>query len=238
MLKLADAKVESSGLTPQQAVALGMYSIDSAVSLGENFNAGPALVIPYYNLIGKPLLDATIPFFRVRYLEDNVKGFTKKQRYSQPLKSGAHAYFPRSLPWHKIIDNTDEPILITEGELKAAKAAAHGFTTIGLGGVHNFRAAKDGIFWLPELEQIKWARRTVYVVYDSDYAENPLICQAINLLGEELQERGAMPRLISLPDVYADKKTGLDDFLIERSEEKCRRQGCHASCPVRVCSSP
>ena len=97
MLKLADAKVESSGLTPQQAVALGMYSIDSAVSLGENFNAGPALVIPYYNLIGKPLLDATIPFFRVRYLEDNVKGFTKKQRYSQPLKSGAHAYFPRSL---------------------------------------------------------------------------------------------------------------------------------------------
>ena len=224
LLKLADTKVESSGLTPQHAISLGMYSVDSAAVLGENFSAGPALVIPYYDLAGKPLLDATIPFFRLRYLDENpkVKGFAdgKKQRYSQPARSGAHAYFPKSLPWQEIAANTEEPLFITEGELKAAKAALHNFSTIGLGGVHNFRAAKDGIFWLKELEQIKWARRSVFIVYDSDYVDNPNVCQAINLLGEELQERGAITKLISLPDVYQDKKTGLDDFLVERSEEK------------------
>ena len=224
MLKLAERKVESSGLTPQQAISLGMYAVEDAAALGGNFNASPSLVIPYYDLDGSPLKDATLEFFRVRYLDENtkVKGFadSKKQRYSQPSRSSAHAYFPKCLPWDKIAENTEEPIFITEGELKAAKAAMHNFSTIGLGGVHNFRAAKDGVFWLPELEKIKWARRSVYIVYDSDYVDNPMVCQAINLLGEELQERGAKVHLISLPDVYNDKKTGLDDFLIERDEEK------------------
>ena len=224
MLDIAAVKVKSSGLTPKEAADLGMYSIESALVLGSNFKATPSLVIPYYDIAGKPLRDATVPFFRVRYLDANpsVKGFnaSKAQRYSQPAFTSAHAYFPKSLPWSTIAENTDEPIIITEGELKAAKAAAHNFSAIGLGGVHNFRAAKDGIFWLPELETIKWARRAVYVAYDSDYVDNPMVCHAINLLCEELQERGAKPRLISLPDVYADKKTGLDDFLIERGEEK------------------
>lgn len=225
MLQLAVLKVESSGLTAEQAMALGMYSIADASALGANFNNTPALVIPYYNWDGTPMMDATLAFFRVRYLDavnPNVKGFVKdkKQRYSQPSRSGSHAYFPNNLPWDKICENTEEPIFITEGELKAAKAAAHNFSCIGLGGVYNFRAARDGVFWLPELEKIKWARRPVYIVYDSDYVDNPMVCQAINSLGEELQERGAHTRLISLPDLFADKKTGLDDFLLERSEDK------------------
>lgn len=225
MLQLAIDKVATSGLTVEQATAFGMYSIDSAALLGENFNSSPALVLPYYTLDGKPLLDATLEFFRVRYLDTtppNVKGFTKekKQRYSQPIRTNPHAYFPKSDVWDAIRENTKEPLFITEGELKACKATLHGFTTIGLGGVHSFRSAKDGVFWLPELELIKWARRPVYIVYDSDYVDNPLICQAINLLGEELQERGALTKLITLPDLFNEKKTGLDDFLLERSEDK------------------
>ena len=47
-----------------------------------------------------------------------------------------------------------ESILITEGELKAAKGTAEDFPTIGLGGVYNFRASNHGLFFLPELEQI------------------------------------------------------------------------------------
>lgn len=237
MLALAQSKVESSGITPQQAISFGMYSVDSALPLGSNFEAKPALVLPYYDMIGKPLLDATIPFFRVRYLDPPaVKGFTAKtQRYSQPTRSNVHAYFPKGAPWHTIKNNIDEPIFITEGELKAAKASLHGFSTIGLGGVHNFRMAKEGVFWLRELEEINWARRNVYVVYDSDYVDNPNVCLAINMLGEELQERGAFTKLISLPDIFGTKKTGLDDFLMERDEAAFMALA-HAAEPITLSS--
>jgi hypothetical protein len=71
---------------------------------------------------------------------------------------------------------------------------------------------------LPELEAFVWARRKVTICYDSDYTDNPMICTAINALAEELQERGALVHVATLPNVYEDenRKTGLDDFLVEK----------------------
>lgn len=223
--KDAAEKLESSGLTVEQGIQLGMYDVTNAAVEYKWFEAKPALVIPYHNIDGKPLKShPTWPeFFRIRYLGKDVSftdasGAKKPLRYSQPGDTGVCAYFPQLADWKAIAKDYNETIFITEGELKAAKATAEGFPTIGLGGVFNFRRAKDGVFFLPELGQFEWARRRVFIVYDSDYQTNPQICNAINALAEELQERGALCYLVTLENVYDDeeRKTGLDDYLVER----------------------
>lgn len=226
----ATQKLESSGLTPEQANACGMYSVNTAAQLGEHFESQPALVLPYFATNGRPLRPhkAWPEFYRLRYLgETQVKGFAeaagaKPSRYTQPRDTGVCAYFPRLADWAAIATDPKEPILITEGELKAAKATAEGFPTIGLGGVYSFRASAQGMFFLPELEEFEWARRRVSIVYDSDYASNSMICAAINALAEELQERGALVYVATLENVYEDenRKTGLDDFLVERGDDE------------------
>lgn len=226
----AAQKLESSGLSVEQANRCGMHSVNNAMILDEQFESQPALVIPYFDLKGKPLRPhkAWPDFYRIRYLgEGNVKGFAeatgkKPSRYTQPANTGVCAYFPRLIDWAKIAADPTEPLLITEGELKATKATAEGFPTIGLGGVYSFRQSAQGLFFLPELEQFIWARRKVTIVYDSDYVENKMICAAINTLAEELHERGALVYVATLDNVYEDenRKTGLDDFLVEKGSDE------------------
>jgi hypothetical protein len=225
----AAEKLKSSGLIIEQANRLGMYSVNNAMQLDEQFQAQPALIIPYFTTKGKPLKPhkAWPDFYRLRYLgESEVKDFAqaagaKPSRYTQPRNTGVCAYFPQLTNWEALRVDPDEPLLITEGELKAAKATAENFPTIGLGGVYNFRASQHGVFFLPELEEFVWARRKVTVVYDSDYSTNPMVCNAINALADELHERGALVYVATLDNVYEDeeRKTGLDDFLMERGED-------------------
>jgi hypothetical protein len=80
--------------------------------------------------------------------------------------------------------------------------------------------ARRGIVFLPELEQINWARRVTYIVYDSDSRTNPQVCSAINDLSKELMERGAFVHVVSLPDLGLEGKTGLDDYLLTATAEQ------------------
>lgn len=226
--KDAAEKLESSGITAEAALKMGMYEVSNAATEHKWFEAKPALVIPYFGIDGKPLKahKEWPEFYRIRYLGKDVSftdatGAKKPLRYSQPGDTGVCAYFPQLIDWKTIAADHNENIIITEGELKAGKATQEGFPTIGLGGVYSFRASKLGIFLLPELEKFVWARRRVFIVYDSDYKENPNICQAINALAEELQERGALCNLVTLDNVYEDddRKTGLDDYLVERGND-------------------
>lgn len=223
--ELGKAKLASSGLNTDLAKKLGMYELASARQLHESLKALPALVLPYAGLDGaaqqasKHLPD----FFRVRYLakgQDFASLATDDtQRYAQPPRTGVCAYFPTLIDWSIVATDTREDIFVTEGELKAAAGCVSGFNTLGLGGVWNFRMAQEGHFFLPALEEIKWARRNVYIVFDSDYVEKPAVCAAINRLGEELQERGALVNVIMLPEVLADAKTGLDDYFMHNTPE-------------------
>src|SRR5690606_20796980 len=57
-------------------------------------------------------------------------------RYLQPANSANHLYV---LPvvW-EVAGDPSVPLVITEGEKKAAKACQEGILTVGLGGVNNF----------------------------------------------------------------------------------------------------
>lgn len=218
---LADEKLSSSGITLEQAEALGVYSVENAAELHESYQPLPALVIPYYDLNGAPLvpLPNWPEFYRIRYLKQPPSfGGKKAQRYAQEPDSGVCAYFPRvGADWEAIAADVNTPLLITEGELKAAKACIEGFPTIGLGGVYNFRSSKLGYGFLPELEAITWPRRCVYICFDSDYRTNPMVVKAMFELAEELCRRGALTFMLSLPE--GDSKIGLDDYLVEQGAE-------------------
>jgi len=226
-VKLAMVKLQSSGLTMEDAIALGMQflSPDQTSKLHKSFDAKTSIKINYFGLDGKPMRPRPKwpEFYRLRYLESgdregrvtfSQQTDEKPKRYVNEPEAGVAAYFPRTVDWEDIAQDTAQPLIITEGEFKAAKATVEGFPTIGLGGVFNYRAVRQGIPFLPELEQINWVKRYVYICYDSDFRTNQNICHALNALAEELQERGAIPMVLALPDVVDDGKTGLDDLLV------------------------
>jgi hypothetical protein len=66
----AAQKLQSSGLTAEQGATLGMYSVNNACALDDQFQAQPALVIPYFDHKRQPLKahKALPDFYRIRYL--------------------------------------------------------------------------------------------------------------------------------------------------------------------------
>jgi hypothetical protein len=220
---LGEEKLKTSGLTTDDAKKLKISFLngDQTADLHSTFNALCSLKIDYLDPFGKPLPDwpGAKPFYRLRYLETPT-GFdsltTKKPvRYVQEPGTAPVAYFPANDPnWAEYVSNPSVPLVITEGELKAAKACKEGFPTIGLGGVHNWRARKLGVTWLPSLDVVKWIKRNVYICFDSDYRTNPAVCVALKQLAEELQQRGSFIHLVNLPQLPGLEKVGLDDFLV------------------------
>lgn len=223
-------KAEGSGLDASDVKKLGFKAItaeDSRKTL-KVAKHGAGFIIPYFSLHGKP--DPS--FYRVRYMEDMRKGFervtqTKSQRYTQPLKSPPRVYFPPLLPpgrtWADYLSNAEAPVIITEGELKAAAATKAGLPTIGLGGVWMFRSTKQGEPFIEELDSIEWEGRPVTICYDSDAGTNPDIVAAEGALAKELNRRGALVSIARIPtngDVAV--KVGLDDWLVSHGMDAKR----------------
>ena len=147
---------------------------------------------------------------------------TKPQRYAQPSNSGTAAYFAPTLTgytWKQVAGNSAIPIVITEGELKAACCCALGAPTVGLGGVNNWRTAtmaRDQL--LPELEEIAWQDRTVIILFDSDVEHNMHVAAAAGMLSSVLTMRGAVVKVTHPPmplHCPADTKLGIDDWLYQ-----------------------
>jgi hypothetical protein len=174
--------------------------------------------IPYFKLTGAPS-----NFFRYRYLEyGKDHGFAaltvgeKLLRYAQQPDTINEIYLPPYLNWRTYAKDATKPLVITEGELKAACTTKAGLPCVGLGGVWCFRSASHGMHLLPMFTEFAWTEREVYIVYDSDAASNPNVMQAENALARELTTLGAKPRVVRMPALAADGKTGLDDYIVAR----------------------
>ncbi len=236
-LDLAKEKLALSELSLEDAQELGMEILTAAQTQALGFDPLPSIKLNYFDIDGKPATDwpKGKPFYRIRYLgEPNTfaKVSTEKpQRYTQPADTACCAYFPKSVDWTHLLKGHDEALIITEGELKAASACKHGFSTIGLGGVYSWRSLPKGLEFLPELERIVWSRRHVYICFDSDYLTNPMVLAALNELGQALVDRGAYVYVTTLPELEQGKKTGLDDFLLNESPEAFAAE-LHRSSPL------
>jgi hypothetical protein len=218
---LARGKWRSCGLTDSHAeqLAFEVLSGEDVAALGGTFKQAGALRIPYFDAKGR-----RTKFFRIRYLEP-LPGFAgqalKPQRYAQPAGTLNEVYAPPLLDraWQEVLSDRDTTLYITEGEFKAACACALGLATLGLGGVDVWRSGGRGIDMLPMLRDVDWSQRDVVIVFDSDAAENEHVVRAQRVLAEELADRGALPRIASLPAAADGAKQGLDDFLVAQGPE-------------------
>jgi hypothetical protein len=140
--------------------------------------------------------------------------------------------------------DTTVPIIITEGEKKAlcgAQFLKNHMAVVGLGGVNSWRTrtikfAADKVIQqrthyilrtndefevqelqeriVPELLQIKWPGRRVFIVFDSDQKFNPNVQHSAFELGIWLDSRGANVSQCFLPRDEGVVKVGLDDYIV------------------------
>ena len=209
-------KLAESGLTPRDIQQLKFKSLTGSQTdkKAENYKNLKSIYIPYFTIEGK----INRQFSRIRYLEkpkifgDNVsKSFRK---YDQPKNTIPCFYLPPiKTNWKEIAQNPELPILITEGEFKAACACKNGFPTIGLGGVYSWKSKKKGLDKIPDFDLFKWNGREVYIVFDSDLLTNIQVQRALYDLSSVLTDLGAHPYISKLPGV-GEEKVGLDDFIV------------------------
>ncbi len=220
-------KLAGSGLDERDARIMKTEALTGRQlnSLSGTFQNVEGMKIPYFDFSGKPT-----KFYRVRYLGE-LTGFAgqlaKPQRYAQLPGTVNEVYLPPFRDWRKVKNLVEETLYITEGELKAACACKHGLATIGLGGVDVWQSKKKGFDLLPQLREIEWKERLVYIVFDSDAATNPNVVRAQLRLAMKLTELGALPSVVSLPEVDG-KKTGLDDYLVHKGVKSFAKLVEHA----------
>lgn len=214
--KMAESKIDAAsakklGFTPTPA-----DKVPKTLPFQE-----PGIMIPYFDIDGKPL-----KFWRFRYLKQpEVKGFaakTKKKplKYVQPSNTLNELYLPPVTNWKKVADDSLIPIIITEGEFKAACSTINtGYPTIGLGGVWSWKSDKKKVKLIEGFQDFKWDQRPVYICYDSDAVTNPMVMQAENALARALTDLGAEPYIVRLPMGDEAAKLGLDDYIVLKGLE-------------------
>ena len=185
---------------------------------------GNCLAIPYRDQEGKPVA-------YVRLKPDNPRKSkpeegSKPIKYESPKGASNRAYFPPGTL--AALTDATAPLVITEGEKKAAKADQEGFACLGLVGVYGWQKKhlkdKDGKpqgerKLIDDLAAIPWQGRTVYVCFDSDAVTNPGVRWAEWHLAETLLRQGALVKVVRLPQGKPGPngkpaKIGLDDFLV------------------------
>jgi hypothetical protein len=129
-----------------------------------------------------------------------------------------------------------QDLWIAEGELKAQCGHAWGLPIIGLSGIWNWKTIgpevellaeedklSDEESLLPELA-IDWSGKKVALLYDSDIIPGHRAYDAFPRFAEQLYRLGAAEvKILSLPSISKDQKTGLDEFIIARGPEQALR---------------
>lgn len=213
-----------SGITPETQKAAGIVPL-TAEGVRKRLPKSlkhEGMLLPYYGLDGQ-----ATGFFRIRYL-GQLPG-KKPPRYVQP-PGVVGVYFPPPLDWQAIAANVKEPVVITEGEKKALRLAQDTVACIGLGGVAMWRSTRLGVSFLPALEEVAWAKRPVYIVFDSDVRTNVQVATQCLALAKELVARGAQVRVVVLEAGFEGKKVGVDDYLVAQGLEAFQKLLERAEC--------
>ncbi len=169
---------------------------------------GPCLGIPFPDAEGKP----------TGYCRLKPDSPRKGKEDGKPIKYESPKGFKQSrlLPARTLaaLKDPSAPLMITEGEKKAAKADQEGFPCIGLVGVYGWQKKrakdKDGKpqgerELIDDLAAIAWQGRPVYLCFDSDAATNPNVRMAEWHLAETLTRHGAIVNVVRLPKGNPDR---------------------------------
>nr|MDP9477432.1 DUF3854 domain-containing protein [Actinomycetota bacterium] len=106
------------------------------------------------------------------------------------------------------------PLLITEGAKTGDAATSRGIPTVVLAGVWMWCVPKVKPYRLkPCFDHIRLEGREVFVAFDSDCMYKPGVQDALAALVAALDARGAVVKVIYLPDAADGSKQGIDDYL-------------------------
>ncbi|HXG82562.1 MAG TPA: DUF3854 domain-containing protein [Pyrinomonadaceae bacterium] len=147
-----------------------------------------------------------------------------KYKYLFPPGRGNILYYPPNAE-AGLLKDISKPLVITEGKKQLIAltrvatndnlaAAGWHFLPVAINGVWGWRskAADGGV--IPQFNDITWQFRAVYLLFDADVETNWKVRYARQQLAAELQRRGAVVHLVSLPKQSADEsKKGIDDVL-------------------------
>jgi hypothetical protein len=221
---LADhrADLESSGLNERTISAWGAYSIEPDQKsvmgqLGCPHIEPPALALP----ILPP--DRTQPDLNDVMLKPDRPRLDRRGRsakYEARPKSRNRIHAPLTIR-EKLADPS-VPLVITEGQKKAEKAAQEGICTIALAGVWSWKdRVGESSFPISDFELLPLSGRCVFLCFDSDAASNPHVSRAERDLAAFLIRRfTASVSIKRLPQGHGGTKVGLDDFLLTNTTKQ------------------
>jgi Domain of unknown function (DUF3854) len=164
-------------------------------------------------------------------------GVPKQDRkYLGSPGTGNRLYLPPAITLEDLSD-VHTPAAIVEGEKKALAArrlANHEcdrprFIPIAIPGVWNWRGVVgktggpngerlDVKGPIPDLNRIRWDRRTVYIIFDTNVHTNEAVKQACSGLARLLAQAGALVKFVTLPEECG--VNGVDDLLANLGPEK------------------
>ncbi len=242
------ADLRKSGLSDAQVLRCGFRSSRDPAKVAKFLcwrgtagaaELGSCLCIPFHSP------DGTFTRY-VRFKPDRprLEG-GKPRKYESPVGMSNRAYFPPLT--RTLLADATVPLLVTEGEKKAAKADQDGFACVGLVGVYGWQVKRekgaDGQKTgkrelIHDLTGIAWKGRVVFSAYDSDLADNPDVRWAEWHLAEALRAAGADVRAVRLPGGADGAKVGLDDFLVAHGADGLRKLIATAAPVTRPDSMP
>ncbi|NMD87407.1 DUF3854 domain-containing protein [Victivallis vadensis] len=215
--------LQNSGIDWNEFCSFGGKLITSEAEFHEYLDYEPSCLdgkavgwlLPFYNpKNGEELIGADgMPYFRIRMRYPAQTSGEKPAKYLSRKNAGQHAFILATV--HKqLAHDPKAPLILTEGEKKAWCATNHGMPTIGLTG--NFGWSLSGTKeLLPELVEYLNKERPVYVIWDSDARNNRMFQSSTRQLATALQPHGCTLKEIILPALPNNKKTGLDDYIMQ-----------------------
>ncbi len=196
---------EESAADPDVAKERGYYTARRRSEVPEaflNYQRKPGLVVPMFSPDGETVGYQLRP-------DRPRKGGPK---YETPGGiSPVVDVHPRML---EEVRSGDGPLLITEGAKTGDAATSQGIPTVVLAGVWMWCVPKVKPYRLkPCFDHIALEGRDVFVAFDSDCMTKAGVQEALTALVAALKDRGAVVKVIYLPDAEDGAKQGVDDYL-------------------------
>lgn len=167
-----------------------------------------------------PKVGNRVTYFNIhRLIWDNIARRYKIKRYCSPL---ALRLADRTKPlnfWEWVQRHPEIPVILTEGEKKAASLLSLGFVAIALPGIWNGRVGKKDLDERlhPDLMPLAQEGRKFTILFDYETKSKTkyAIYQATLRTGQAIEKAGCKCDVALLPG----SEKGVDDFIVARGEQ-------------------
>lgn len=205
------AMLAASGITPEHAAARGYETITDTARLADINIVRPGRRTPGL-LVPQLRADGSTWGYQYRPDEPRLNSRGKPIKYETPWQQANGLDIPPGVGAR--LADPAIPLWITEGVKKADCGAQHDLCIVALSGVWNWLHTNSagGKMAFPDWRDIALNDRRTIIAFDGDVTRKESVQKALHHLGQYLAHKGATVEYLHLPDT--DKKTGLDDYLM------------------------